>query len=135
MLEERQVQVLVEHLPAAGLFFRNGGDDSQLFILFGLAGWWPQWPHEGASYTAVQQQATQDKEATSPPKIIEEVLVGRSQGAEEDRAACHCQPISNGALFIKIFANHSQCWLQVEGQSKPCDDRSLLALKRQYNNY
>lgn len=115
MLEERQIQVFVDYLPSSALFFRRGGNGGQLFVLLGLVGWWCQRPHEGTSHTAVQQQPAQDQEAASPAKLVKKILIKRSQGAEENGTACHCQPISDWTLLIEVFANHGQRWLQVEG--------------------
>ncbi len=108
MLEQREVDEAVNGLSYS----------PPLRAPFCRFGFWSYRPHEGTSDAAIEEQATQDQETSSPAKLVEEPGVYRSQGGEEDRAAGHGNSIGNRPLIVEIFSNHSESRVEVEGQSQ-----------------
>ena len=108
MLEQREVNEAVDGLDHS-------------LTLCGLHHWFgfgSDWPHEGPGNAAVEEQAAEDQEASSPAELVEEPGVQRSQGGEEHRTAGHGNAISNRPPLVEVFSNHGEGWVEVESQTQ-----------------
>lgn len=126
MLKQGQVQEFVDCLEKRGLLFLGlptnevcAGVTVILFhhlssflqhllssLLLQLIRLGANGPHQGSGNTAVQQETAEDEEAAAPAKYTKEDLVHGCQSGEEDRAARHSQPVSQGTPLEEVLADY-----------------------------
>ena len=73
--------------------------------------------HQSTSDAAVQNDCSQDEEAPSPAKRVEQKLVERSQSEQNHRTSCHGEPVRQRPFRLEVGADDRQGWLQVEGKA------------------
>lgn len=77
-----------------------------------------EWPHEGTTDAAVEQNPSQNEEPPSPAILVLEKLSQWGETAQRHRAARCCQAVGQGTFFTEVSIEHYQRGLEVQCQTQ-----------------
>lgn len=79
---------------------------------------WQEWPHEGTTHAAVEQNPSQNEEPPSPAVLVLEKLPQWRETAQCHRAARCRQAVGEGTFFTEVLIEHDQRGLEVQCQAQ-----------------